>query len=145
MKDKSSSLPTVLSSREVLALATFLTAGHAAAQAPAADKKEQAPSDGTLPEVQVTANRDNAGTYKTEQLASRKFTAPLIDTPQSFSVIPKEVFQQQGARNLTDVLKNTPGISYNAGENGFGTSMNNFSLRGVDTSGSVFQDGVRDS
>ncbi|MBX3741401.1 MAG: TonB-dependent receptor [Akkermansiaceae bacterium] len=148
MKDKSSTLPTVLSSREALALATFLTAGHAAAQAPAApDKKTQGPSGETLPEVQVTANRQNqpGGSYKVEKLDSQKFTAPLVDTPQTFSVIPKEVFQQQGARNLTDVLKNTPGISYNAGENGFGTNANNFSLRGVDTSGSIFQDGVRDS
>lgn len=148
MKDKSSSLPTVLSSREVLALATFLTAGHAAAQAPAAaEKKKTGPSGETLPEVEVTANRQNqpGGSYKVDRLDSEKFTAPLVDTPQTFSVVPKEVFSQQGARNLADVLKNTPGISYNAGENGFGSNMNNFSMRGMNSSGSVFQDGVRDS
>ncbi len=148
MKDKSSSLPTVLSSREVLALATFLTAGHAAAQAPAAaEKKKTGPTGETLPEVQVTANRQNqpGGSYKVETLDSQKFTAPLIDTPQTFSVIPKEVFTQQGARNLTDVLKNVPGISYEAGENGFSTGLGNFHMRGSNTAGSIFIDGVRDS
>src|SRR5690606_37137485 len=33
----------------------------------------------------------------------------------------------------------------NAGENGFATRTNNFSLRGFDTSGNIFIDGVRDS
>ncbi len=76
---------------------------------------------------------------------SPKFTAPLLDTPQTVSIIPADLFNQQGAQNLTDVLSNTPGISFNAGENGFGSSTNNFSLRGVDTSGSIFIDGARDS
>ena len=77
--------------------------------------------------------------------SSGKYTAPLIDTPQTISVIPAEVFKAQGAENLTDVLRNTPGISFNAGENGFATSTNNFSMRGFDTSGNIFIDGVRDS
>jgi len=77
--------------------------------------------------------------------ASPKRTAPLLDTPQTISVIPSEIFKAQGAQNLTDVLRNTPGISFNAGENGFATNTNNFSMRGFDTSGNVFIDGVRDS
>ncbi len=77
--------------------------------------------------------------------SSPKLTAPLLDTPQTISVVPADVFNAQGAQTLTDVLRNTPGISFNAGENGFGTSNNNFSLRGFDTSGSIFIDGVRDS
>lgn len=76
---------------------------------------------------------------------SPKFTAPLLDTPQTFSVIDSGVFNSQGAQNLTDVLRNVPGISFDAGENGFSTNNNNFSLRGFDTSGSIFIDGVRDS
>jgi len=79
------------------------------------------------------------------QPSSAKQTAPLLDTPQTISVIPQKIIEEQGARNLTEVLRNTPGISFNAGENGFATSTNNFSLRGFDTSGSVFIDGVRDS
>lgn len=74
-----------------------------------------------------------------------KRTAPLSETPQTINVIPREIIDQQGARNLTEVLRNTPGISFNAGENGFSTSTNNFSLRGFDASGSVFIDGARDS
>ncbi|MFA5630489.1 MAG: TonB-dependent siderophore receptor [Porticoccaceae bacterium] len=85
------------------------------------------------------------GEYLRQTVSSEKFTAPLIDTPQTLQIIPQEVFAQQGAQTLTDVLNNTPGISFNAGENGFSTSNNNFSLRGFDTSGSIFIDGARDS
>lgn len=93
-----------------------------------------------LPRISVETNQEQV-----TQPASPKFTAPLVDTPQTVSVIPSKVFQQQGAQTLTDVLKNTPGISFNAGENGFGTNSNNFQMRGFDTSGSVFIDGTRDS
>ncbi|WP_337187036.1 TonB-dependent siderophore receptor [Phenylobacterium sp.] len=76
---------------------------------------------------------------------SPKRTAKLLDTPQTVSVIPQQIIEERGARNLTEVLRNTPGISFNAGENGFSTSTNNFSMRGFDASGSVFIDGSRDS
>lgn len=92
----------------------------------------------TLPTVTVTGSPEGT-------VSSPKSTAPVLNTPQSIQVIPQEVFQEQGARNLTDVLRNTPGISFNAGENGFGTNNNDFSLRGFSTSGNIFVDGVRDS
>lgn len=91
----------------------------------------------TLPAVQVSADQ--------ERQSSPKATAPLVDTPQTVQIIPKEIFNEQGARNLTDVLRNTTGISFNAGENGFGSSTANFSLRGFDTSANIFVDGFRDS
>ena len=78
-------------------------------------------------------------------VSSPKATAPLLDTPQSVAVIPSQVFNQQGAQNLTEVLRNTPGITFNAGENGFASGMANFSLRGFDTAGSIFVDNARDS
>src|SRR5690554_261650 len=69
------------------------------------------------------------GTRTSREVRSPKFTAPLLDSPQTVSVIPQQVFNQQGAQSLTDVLKNTPGISFNAGENGFASTTNNFQLQ----------------
>jgi len=83
--------------------------------------------------------------YNRAETESDKSTAPLLDTPQSVTVIPEEVIRDRGARTLTEVLRNTPGISFNAGENGFGTNANNFSLRGIDASGNVYTDNARDS
>lgn len=83
--------------------------------------------------------------YNRTETLSPKATAPLRDTPQTVNVIAKEVIRDRAARTLADVLRNTPGVSFEAGENGFGTSSNNFTLRGFDTSGSVFIDNARDS
>lgn len=91
-------------------------------------------------------NREIETVYVIETArAASKMTAPTVNTPQTIAVVPSEVFNAQGAQNLTDVLRNTPGITFNAGENGFATDTNNFSLRGFETSGNVFIDGSRDS
>ncbi len=79
------------------------------------------------------------------KLSSPKYTQPLLDLPQTVSVIPEQIFAEQGARNLTEVLRNTPGITFEAGENGFASGTSNFSLRGIDTTGNIFIDGARDS
>ncbi|AKC86221.1 TonB-dependent receptor [Pseudoxanthomonas suwonensis] len=122
-----------------LTTALLLALALPAAAETAADAAGQPQSDTTtFDPVEVTGER-------VERASSPKFTAPLLDTPQTLSVVPSDVFNAQGAQNLTDVLRNTPGISFNAGENGFSTNTNNFSLRGFDTSGSIFIDGVRDS
>jgi catecholate siderophore receptor len=91
-----------------------------------------------LPEVSVQAQQNRA-------VSSPKFTAPLVDTPQTISVIPKEVFNQQGAASLADVLGNTPGITFLAGEGGHVAGSNSFVMRGFDMSGNIFIDGVRDN
>lgn len=83
--------------------------------------------------------------YSRSETRSDKATAPLLDTPQTISVLSQELIRDRGARTLADVLRNTPGISFEAGENGFGTSTNNFTMRGFDASGSVYTDNARDS
>ncbi len=83
---------------------------------------------------------------KTQHLSSPKFAVPLRDLPQTVAVIPSEVFLQQGAATLSDVLRNTSGITFAAGEGGSAaaTSGDAFYLRGFDTSNNIFVDGVRD-
>ena len=82
---------------------------------------------------------------KDKLLASPKFTEPLRDTPQTIVVIPKVVIEQQGATSLSDVLRNTPGITFAAGEGGSVASGDSFFMRGSDASGNIFIDGVRDT
>lgn len=78
-------------------------------------------------------------------VSSPKFTAPLVDTPQTISVIPQSVYSQQGAASLADVLGNTPGITFLAGEGGHVSGSNSLVMRGFDATGSIFIDGVRDN
>ena len=51
-------------------------------------------------------------------VSSPKYTQPLLDTPQTITVISKEVIQEQGATTLRDVLRNVPGLTITAGEGG---------------------------
>jgi catecholate siderophore receptor len=119
----------------VAALTAMIMAAGATSQAASSSTEDAAPL--VLPEVSVQAQQNRA-------VSSPKFTAPLADTPQTISVIPKEIFNQQGAANLADVLGNTPGITFLAGEGGHVSGSNSFVMRGFDASGSIYIDGVRD-
>jgi catecholate siderophore receptor len=114
-------------------IALALTGGlQAADEAPNAD-------DATieLPKMTVEEQR--------RAVSSPKFTVPLVDTPQTISIITSDIFNSQGASNLSDVLRNTPGITFAAGEGGNVASGDSFFMRGFDASSSIFIDGVRDS
>lgn len=77
------------------------------------------------------------------EIASPKFTQPLLDTPRTVSIIPDEVFLAQGATTLRDVLRNTPGITFQAGEGGAAPG-DVFSMRGFSSGNDVLLDGVRE-
>jgi catecholate siderophore receptor len=111
-------------------------------QAPSAEPVAERPRTPPLP---GQAGPVAPGQYNAEYSTSNKITGPLLDTPQTVTVIPGTIISERGATNLTQALRNTPGITFDAGENGFATSTNNFKLRGFDTSGSIFVDGVRNS
>lgn len=136
-------IPTVPSSlRHIVtkrppAATVAATAAILASGAHAADTGATADSATVMSEVEVQSQR-------LRTVPSPKFTAPLIDTPQTISVIPRAVYEQQGAASLADVLGNTPGITFLAGEGGHVSGANSFVLRGFDMSGSIFVDGVRD-
>lgn len=78
------------------------------------------------------------------EIASPKFARPLLDTPRTVSVIPDEVFVAQGATTLRDVLRNTPGITFQAGEGGAAPG-DAFSMRGFSSGNDVLLDGVREA
>lgn len=75
---------------------------------------------------------------------SRRFTAPLIETPKSVSIIPAELAEEQGATSLVEALKNVPGVTFNAGEGGQ-PAGDNLKIRGFDAGADVFIDGIRDA
>jgi catecholate siderophore receptor len=77
-------------------------------------------------------------------VASPKITTALRDTPQTITVINKEVFQQQGATTLRDVLRNTPGITFQAGEGGT-PAGDQMTIRGFSARTDMFIDGIRDT
>jgi catecholate siderophore receptor len=92
----------------------------------------------------VTVSETLEESYKADTASSPKFTAPLLDTPQTITVIRKELLDDQGLGSLAEALRNTPGITFTLGENGNTTAGDSITMRGFDTAGSIFLDGVRD-
>ena len=85
--------------------------------------------------VSVTASVDDG-------LSMTKFTEPELYTPQSVSVVPSFVMQDQGISTLRDALRNVPGISLAAGE--AGAQGDNLTIRGFTARNDIFMDGIRD-
>ena len=95
-----------------------------------------------LPEITVKSQAENK--YKTNQLSSAKQTQPLVDTPQTVSVINQTLLKEQGATSLVEALRNTPGITLQMGENGNTSAGDTFQMRGFSTQTSTYVDGIRD-
>lgn len=113
-------------------LAMALPAVAAAADADANDASKKATD---LDKVQVR------GSWFAP--SSPKFTAELLDTPKSVSVVTEKTIQEIGATNLVDALRMVPGITFGAGEGGNSTGDRPF-LRGFDGQSNMFVDGLRD-
>jgi catecholate siderophore receptor len=84
------------------------------------------------------------GEHRLPEPSSSKFTAPLIDTPKSVTVISQALIAETGSTTLVDALRTVPGITFNAGEGGQ-PAGDNLKIRGFDAGSDVFIDGVRDA
>lgn len=76
-------------------------------------------------------------------LSSPKFTAPLVDTPRSVTVLPSSLITEAAATSLQDALRNVPGITFGAGEGG-NPIGDRPSIRGFSSTASTYVDGMRD-
>ncbi|MDO9609435.1 MAG: TonB-dependent siderophore receptor [Brevundimonas sp.] len=100
-----------------------------------ADQQQQPANLGTI---------DVNGQVKKRQPESPEFVAPLLDTPRSVTIIPEQVITQTAATSLEDLLRNSPGITFGAGEGGQPLADRPF-IRGQSSGNNIFVDGVRDA
>jgi catecholate siderophore receptor len=75
--------------------------------------------------------------------ADPKQVAPIVNTPKSIVVLDKSVIEQTGSTSLQDALRTVPGITFGAAEGGNPIGDRPF-IRGFDSQGSIYVDGVRD-
>ena len=85
-----------------------------------------------------------SGAMQAPVSSNDKFTAPLLDTPKSVTVVPAEVISQTGAVSLLDALRTVPGITIGAGEGGNPVGDNLF-IRGYNAQTDTYIDGIRDA
>ncbi|MBA1201841.1 TonB-dependent siderophore receptor [Pseudomonas capeferrum] len=134
-------VPSAVSSPRLLASAigVAITASSAYAAEPVAT------SAITLDATSVNGQAEQANTeYKVDKASSQKYTAPLVDTPRSITVIPQQVIKDTNALTLQDALRTVPGITFGAGEGGNPQGDRPF-IRGFDAQGDTYLDGVRDT
>lgn len=96
----------------------------------------------SLPDINVDSDRPSL--YKTDRASSAKIGVPLLDAPQSVTVVPQQVITEQNAQSLQEVLRNVPGITFMSGEGNLGWG-DLFSIRGFSSEQSLTVDGVRDA
>ncbi|KAK0331978.1 hypothetical protein LTR94_026736, partial [Friedmanniomyces endolithicus] len=136
-----------MSEYRAAALRSLLFASSAAgmlvaAPALAADEATAAPA--LQQEADNLSAVDVHGKAKKRQPDSPEYVAPLVDTPRAVTVISEQIIQQTAATSLEDLLRNSPGITFGAGEGGQPLAERPF-IRGQSSGTNIFVDGVRDS
>jgi catecholate siderophore receptor len=119
---------------QTMALTVALATSNAMPQD--ADRRETF----TLPPVDV---QDQRAQYNPTNLGLFRLPEPIRDIPQSITVIPQELMQEQAVMSFRDALRNVTGISLAAGEGG-GAQGDNLTLRGFSARNDYFLDGIRD-
>ncbi len=80
--------------------------------------------------------------YKIDKTASPKYTAPLVDTPKSITILPAQVIQESGSTSFVEALRTIPGVTFGAGEGG-NPQGDQPIIRGFNAQGSTYLDGIR--
>ena len=135
------SSPRLLASAIGVAM-TATSAGHLAQAAESTDSNVQ--SNSISLGATTVSGEQTQQSYQTDKGSSQKYTAPLVDTPRSVTVIPQQVLQDTAATSLQDALRTVPGVTFGAGEGGNPQGDRPF-IRGFDAQGDTYLDGVRDT
>ncbi|MEO0439973.1 MAG: TonB-dependent siderophore receptor [Pseudomonadota bacterium] len=88
-------------------------------------------------EIIVTGEKEG---YVAISSSGLKTDTPLLDTPQSVSVITREQLDDQALQDIGDILRYTPGTSIGQGEG----HRDQITIRGQNTTADFFVDGIRD-
>src|SRR6516164_8149274 len=86
------------------------------------------------------ARTGTVGIYANSTEVATKVNTPLIDIPQSLSVVTREFINDNSFQNLTDITRYVPGVDIHQGEG----NRDELIIRGVDSSANFYVNGFRD-
>ena len=75
-----------------------------------------------------------------DQVTALKTPVPIIDVPQTLSIVTDEDIRKQGFREFGDIVRYTPGVNTSQGEG----HRDSIVFRGVRSTADFYLDGVRD-
>jgi catecholate siderophore receptor len=111
----------------------------------AAARRRAAAARMTPPPSPAPADTQNArtgtvGIYANSTSVATKTNTPLINIPQSLTVVTKDFIKDQSFQSVTDVTRYVPGVAVHQGEG----NRDELVIRGVDSSANFFVNGFRD-
>jgi catecholate siderophore receptor len=86
------------------------------------------------------ARTGTVGVYANSTSVATKVNTPLLNIPQSISVLTRDFINDQNFQSVTDVTRYVPGVAIHQGEG----NRDELVIRGVDSSASFFVNGFRD-
>jgi catecholate siderophore receptor len=86
------------------------------------------------------ARTGTVGVYANSTSVATKTNTPLVNIPQSLTVLTKEYIRDQNFQSLTDVTRYVPGVAIHQGEG----NRDELVIRGVDSSANFYVNGFRD-
>jgi len=133
-KPVATSSPTATTLPEIQVRAKKRVARPARAPAPPAASPPPTPPD------TQDARTGTVGIYANSTSVATKTNTPLINIPQSITVVTKDFIRDQGYQSVTDVTRYIPGVAVHQGEG----NRDELVIRGVDSSANFFVNGFRD-
>lgn len=88
----------------------------------------------------IVVNGRRSGYSSEDGSTATKTPTPLIDVPQTVSVLTKDQLEDQSIRQLGDALRFVPGVSLETGEG----QRDEIFIRGQETTADFYLDGLRD-
>src|ERR1700722_14790741 len=90
--------------------------------------------------VSQDARTGTVGVYSNSTSVATKVNTPLVNIPQSVSVLTKDFIRDQALLGVTDLTRYVPGVAVHQGEG----NRDELIIRGVDSSANFFVNGFRD-
>jgi catecholate siderophore receptor len=131
-------LAALLAARAPGAPVPSASSPEAPAEAPIA--ADAGPDGATRVKSSVSVSAPPEGYAVPETATATKTDTPLLDVPQSVTVVARPLIRDQRMTTMADVVRYVPGIQVHQGEN----NRDQIILRGNSSSADFFVDGVRD-
>jgi len=93
--------------------------------------------------IELRENKDSVVVTADNSSSNLKYTAPLVDLPQTLTIVGQDTIQYTASTSLVEALRTVPGITFGAGEGGNPLGDRPF-IRGLDSQSSTYIDGMRD-
>lgn len=124
--------------RAAVSLASFMLADAATAQEPAPLALEEVVAAAPA----GSGANPGGGAYNPRSLGLTRLPTSILDTPQSITVVPRQLIEDQQDSTVVEALRNVPGVTFFGGEGG--TQGDNIAIRGYSARNDFYRDGIRD-